>query len=90
MTARRFLVSGSVQGVGYRWFVARAARALGLNGAARNLSDGRVEVIAAGPEAALAELERSLHSGPGTARVAEVEVHEVADEAGVPKGFAIG
>lgn len=54
----RFLVSGMVQGVGFRWFVARHARALGLGGYARNLPDGRVEVVASGAGMeALAQLE---------------------------------
>jgi len=44
VTARRWLVRGRVQGVGYRWFAQQAAAGLGLNGYARNLDDGRVEV----------------------------------------------
>ena len=45
MTTTKFLVSGEVQGVGFRWFVARHSRRLGLHGHARNLNDGRVEVL---------------------------------------------
>src|SRR6185437_8958613 len=50
---RRFTVTGHVQGVGFRWFVARHARSLGLSGYARNLDDGRVEVVASGEESML-------------------------------------
>ena len=69
----RFLVSGLVQGVGFRWFVARHARALGLAGYARNLPNGNVEVVVSGPEAALPDLERLLLSGPAHAQVEQVE-----------------
>ena len=62
----RFLVSGVVQGVGFRWFVARHARALGLGGYARNLPDGRVEVVAAGGDDAGARAAGG--AAPGGAR----------------------
>jgi acylphosphatase len=69
----RFLVSGLVQGVGFRWFVARHARALGLAGYARNLPDGRVEVVVSGPDEALPALERLLRAGPANAQVEGLE-----------------
>jgi acylphosphatase len=70
----RFLVSGVVQGVGFRWYVARHARALGLAGFARNLPDGRVEVVAAGDEpGGLDRLETLLRAGPANAQVERVE-----------------
>jgi acylphosphatase len=69
----RFLVSGLVQGVGFRWFVARHARSLGLAGFARNLPDGRVEVVVSGPDEALPALEQLLRSGPANAQVERVE-----------------
>ena len=69
----RFLVSGRVQGVGFRWFVARHARSLGLAGFARNLPDGRVEVVVSGPDDALPALEQLLRSGPANAQVERVE-----------------
>jgi acylphosphatase len=77
----RFLVSGMVQGVGYRWFVARHARALGLTGYARNLADGRVEVVASGakPEA-LGRLEQLLRAGPANARVEQVDRADAVTE----------
>ena len=90
MTARRFLVSGRVQGVGFRWFVAHLAPDLGLRGRVRNLPDGRVEVLAAGPDPALRELEAALIAGPPAARVDGVEVLHVEDEAAIPKGFGVG
>jgi acylphosphatase len=82
---RRFLVAGQVQGVGYRWFVARHARGLGLAGYARNLADGRVEVVSRGEdEAALAALESLLRRGPANAQVTAVEREEVSDDAALP------
>ena len=69
----RFLVSGMVQGVGFRWFVARHARSLGLAGFARNLPDGRVEVVVNGPDEALPALEQLLRTGPASAQVERVE-----------------
>lgn len=69
----RFQVFGMVQGVGFRWFVARHARSLGLTGYARNLPDGTVEVVVDGAEEALPALERLLRSGPASAQVRRVE-----------------
>jgi acylphosphatase len=69
----RFLVSGLVQGVGFRWFVARHARALGLTGYARNLPNGSVEVVVSGPDEVLPEFERWLRQGPANAQVDQVE-----------------
>jgi acylphosphatase len=73
VTGIRYLVSGSVQGVGFRWFVARHARTLGLAGYARNLPDGRVEVVVTGPHDALPALEQLLRAGPANAQVEKVE-----------------
>ena len=87
---RRYLVSGRVQGVGFRWFVARHARALGLVGFARNLPDGRVEVLVDGPPGGMAALEERLRAGPGNARVDNVERVEAQASDGVPRqGFHI-
>ena len=57
------LVSGSVQGVGYRWYVRGLAEAAGLAGSARNLADGRVEVVLEGPDDAVADVLAAL-DGP--------------------------
>lgn len=67
-------VSGRVQGVGYRAFVVRYARALGLRGSVRNLPSGQVEVIAEGEEGALHQLVTLLRQGPPAARVSDVQV----------------
>lgn len=75
--AKRFLVSGTVQGVGFRYFAKRAADWLGLAGYARNLRDGRVEVYAVGSRVQLAELRRELEHGPLGANVETVS-EEVA------------
>ena len=75
--ARRFVVSGRVQGVGYRMFAARVASALRLKGGARNTADGGVEVVAMGPLHALDRLEAALHEGPRFARVESLEAETV-------------
>jgi acylphosphatase len=81
----RFLVTGQVQGVGYRWFAARHARQLGLTGYARNLADGRVEVVTRGEDpSALAQLEQVLRRGPAHAEVTGLEREEAVDDAQVP------
>ncbi len=74
--AKRYFVCGRVQGVGYRYFVVRAAQQLGLCGYARNLEDGRVEVLAVGPPGKLSELCSLLWKGPRWADVRTVEEHE--------------
>ena len=73
LTAR---ITGRVQGVGFRWWVRRQAEALGLVGWVMNGDDERsVDVVAEGPEPALARLERLLNAGPSGARVESVEAH---------------
>ncbi len=72
MHAARFLVSGRVQGVFYRASAREQAHELGLAGHARNLPDGRVEVLACGDLAALDALERWLWDGPVAATVESV------------------
>lgn len=74
--ARRFLVSGKVQGVYFRASTARMAEQLGLRGFARNLPDGRVEVLAVGDPLAIDALAEWLLEGPPLARVAGVDRHE--------------
>ena len=81
---RRFLVAGMVQGVGYRWFVARHARGLGLAGYARNLADGRVEVVVHGDEAAMSRLEELLRTGPANAQVTGLERAELGADPQIP------
>ena len=86
-TAKRWLVRGRVQGVGYRYFAQHAASTLGLTGYARNLDDGRVEVYAAGPEDKLSEMAGLLHRGPRWADVRGVEEQEA--EVRLRPGFLI-
>jgi acylphosphatase len=71
---RRYLVSGRVQGVGFRWFVEREAATLGVAGWVRNRDDGRVEVMATGTSEQLSALHARLREGPRAARVDEVAV----------------
>lgn len=70
--AKRFLVSGMVQGVGYRFFAKRAAERLGVAGYVKNLSDGRVEVYAIGTAELLQSLRAELERGPRGASVSSV------------------
>jgi len=76
----RYLVEGRVQGVGFRHFVFRRATSLGLGGWVRNLSDGRVEIVAAGPARNLELLEAALATGPPHATVTGVEKLDTSDE----------
>lgn len=87
MTAKRYFVQGRVQGVGYRYFVLREAERLHVSGFARNLPDGRVEVVAEGSDVALAELEAKLKDGPAFSSVSSVE--GVAIAARSEQGFYI-
>jgi acylphosphatase len=86
----RFLISGMVQGVGFRWYVARHARSLGLGGYARNLPDGRVEVVAMGGGVeAIARLEELLRRGPAHAQVEGLERQDDATETVSSRSFDI-
>ena len=86
-TAKRYFVEGRVQGVGFRFFVERAAAELGLQGYVRNRADGRVEVYAAGAEGALAQLRERLKTGPRASRVVRLEEQMVPFQQ--YKGFSI-
>ena len=68
------LVRGNVQGVGFRYFIQRKARQLGLRGWVRNNDDGTVELVAEGPRPDLERLMMAAEEGPRTARVQRVEV----------------
>ncbi len=88
MSAARFMVSGRVQGVFFRASTRDQALALGLRGFARNLPDGRVEVLAAGTDAAIDRLAAWLRQGPAMAQVDDLErLPALDEEAGV--GFAV-
>jgi len=87
MTAR-FLVSGLVQGVGFRHFVSRHAGRIGIAGWVQNLADGRVEVVAQGQQSSIDLLEVELRLGPRAARVETVFREEVSDEVVTANTFA--
>lgn len=79
-TARHSLISGRVQGVYYRLSTCERARVLGLTGWVRNLTDGRVEVLAMGDALALEQLERWLWQGPERAQVDAVVTRQLLAE----------
>jgi acylphosphatase len=81
--ARRFLVRGRVQGVGFRWFVEREAHILAVAGWVRNNHDGSVEILAQGTRDQLSGLHSRLREGPPAARVDAVEVSEASPVAGL-------
>lgn len=88
MTSAYFRVTGTVQGVGFRWMVRDTAVRLGLAGWVRNLPDGDVELVAGGDSGALDELERALARGPRFARVDSVDRKDLEEEVAAP-GFSI-
>jgi acylphosphatase len=88
-TARRYYVSGIVQGVGYRYFAQRMAVRLGISGYTRNLSDGRVEVYAIAPAESHGALRAALERGPQSASVSRVAEEEAAIEVQFAEGFSI-
>jgi acylphosphatase len=72
-----FVVSGRVQGVGFRWFAEREASKRNVRGYVRNLEDGRVEILAQADAAALEEFRERIRQGPSAARVVQVEVRAI-------------
>jgi acylphosphatase len=86
--ARRFVISGRVQGVGFRWFLHDTATREGVAGWVKNLFDGRVEAFLEGDADAVTRVERAVRQGPPRARVERVTV--VDEEAsGAFRGFSI-
>lgn len=86
--ARRYIVHGRVQGVGFRYYVSAEAQKLGITGWVRNDLNGTVEVLAAGSREQLTRLHESLRRGPRAARVDDIEVFPAeAESAG--KNFKI-
>ena len=75
--ARRFIVRGRVQGVGFRWFVEREAHLLGISGWVRNNADATVEVLAMGTRDQLSGMRSRLQQGPRASRVDDVEEFDV-------------
>ena len=78
IVARRFIIGGRVQGVGFRMFTQDAAMREGVHGWVRNLDDGRVEVMVEGEQASVDRIERSLRRGPAGALVETFEVEPAA------------
>jgi len=74
--ARTYVISGRVQGVGFRYFAERVANQLGIRGYVKNLSTGSVEVYAIGDENSLEQLKRHLAEGPCSARVTAIDESE--------------
>jgi acylphosphatase len=91
LTAKRFIVRGRVQGVGFRWFVEREANQLGLAGWVRNNEDSTVECLAAGPEDKVLTLKSRLERGPRASRVDRVDEFEAGpeDTTGALRSFEI-
>ncbi len=83
----RCYVSGRVQGVWFRGSTRDQAERLGLSGYARNLPDGRVEVLACGELVALETLQKWLWQGPSAASVSDVECHSLDAAEPIPQGF---
>ena len=86
-TAVHLLISGHVQGVSYRYSMGERARAAGLRGWVRNLRDGRVEAVVHGPAHAVDALLAWCRQGPPAARVDEVLVTAVGEDATLPLPF---
>jgi acylphosphatase len=86
--ARRYFVSGLVQGVGFRFFTQRAAAGHQVRGMARNLPDGRLEVYVEGKEESVRNFYNDLLAGPSFARVEDIE-ELVLDPLGKYKSFLI-
>jgi acylphosphatase len=86
--ARNFLISGRVQGVGFRWFAQTVAEREGVHGWVRNLPDGRVEAQAEGDAEAVERFERALRHGPRGARIDEVDV-DALTPTGRDTGFSV-
>ena len=86
--ARRLLISGRVQGVGFRYFIEARASAEGVHGWVRNLPDGRVEALVEGDEESVDRVEAAARRGPPHADVDQVVV-EMTTPSGRATGFAI-
>jgi len=84
MVRARLLISGIVQGVGYRWHCRRAAQGFGVTGWVRNLDDGRVEAVAQGAREQVEQLIRWCYRGPEEARVSDIAVSYEEPAEGFP------
>lgn len=89
MSAKKYIVSGRVQGVGFRWFVKARAQALGIKGKVRNTSNGMVEVYAEAPGNILSVFEEVLKQGPPASRVDSVKTENLTGPSGGYSNFEI-
>jgi acylphosphatase len=80
MTATRFIITGRVQGVGYRWWATQEAERLSLRGWGRNRRDGSVELLAIGEAAAIEALAAACRRGPPGSAVAQVALSPAEDD----------
>ena len=88
MIARKFLISGQVQGVGYRYFAQRSSAKHQIRGYVKNLEDGRVEVLAEGTVRAVEAFRNDLAAGPTYSRVGQIE-EIVLEPSGLYSSFRI-
>jgi acylphosphatase len=86
--ARRFLIGGRVQGVGFRYFVHEVATREGVTGYVRNLPDGCVEALVEGDEEAVTRVERAIRMGPGGAHVEYVDT-DTTEPSGAYPSFKV-
>ena len=86
--ARRYMMSGRVQGVGFRYFTQAAAARDAIDGWVRNTPDGRVEILAEGENEAIERFECSIRLGPGGAHVTHVDVGLI-EPTGEQHGFNV-
>ena len=87
-TARRYIISGRVQGVGFRYFAHETAARDSVQGWVRNLPDGRVEAVAEGDADAMERFETALPHGPPGARVEDLEIEHTVP-GGRDTGFTV-
>lgn len=89
MKTVRIIVTGRVQGVGFRYFTVRCANDLGLCGWVRNLPDGSVETAIQGPDEKIEEMAGLLKQGPGAANVSGLEIEEIESGSEELSGFTM-
>jgi acylphosphatase len=89
LASRRWVLSGRVQGVGFRWFVLNNAQALGVGGWVANMSEGEVEVVGLASRETLDEVGALLAKGPPAARVTEITSQDIPHQSVDAKSFII-
>jgi acylphosphatase len=89
LVARRWVVTGRVQGVGFRWYVLSLAQGLGVRGWVRNREDGAVEVVGLATESTIGRLDAIVRRGPPGSRVTDVTLEDVPHEDVDAKSFIV-